>query len=645
MEVLRARGSVADRLGRVMSAAACLLAVQGLASAAIDRTASGSTNHAIAPVECESWRADRNAALEADPKLPFAPSSLLVMFEKGADEDTVLKAIGGEVLARLNLVPGLTYVSTSLPIDQAIDVAMKIGGGSVRYAEPDHVTRISVAPNDPEYGRLWGLRNTGQTVNGDPGVAGFDIRAEQAWDVITIPSSITIASIDTGVRRTHRDLARGIWRNAGEIAGNGIDDDRNGLVDDTWGWDFFNNDNDPTDDHGHGTHTAGTFGARGNDGVGIAGVAWNCSIMPLKFMGRSGGFTSDAIRALDYAVRMRAAISNNSWGSYGNSQSLADAIRNAGVAGHLFIAAAGNEGFNADAIPMYPAAYPLDNIISVAAINNDGGLASFSNFGRDSVDIAAPGVQIYSCSAAGDQSYTFMSGTSMAAPHVAGAAALIWSDNPLFSLAQVRARLLLSARQLPSLAGMVATGGMLDAAAALRPVTMTTSIRRGIADNFSRSNGTEAAGPRSSLAAAARSHFALPLIPFDVFPGGGANPNVIFADSFTSLPTGIRSATLSLRVHAGVGGSETDTIRLGFATSSAASQIPAFSSVSIGTAAGRTWSQGQTATVSFNLASFRPSSGPSVNLLPQLNSRRFLDVLVSDDSGVDFMELNLVSEF
>jgi subtilisin family serine protease len=642
MKSVMMRGGFGSAAAVRLASTAWLVSVCGIAAAAIDR--GGAPGLAPATAPCEGWRAERNALLEADPKLAFDPGSILVMFEPAADEDAVLKALGGEVLARWKSVPGLVHVSTSLPVDQAVDVALKIGRGQVRYAEPDYVLRADATANDARYREQWGLRNSGQPINGDPGVAGMDIRVESAWDVTTGSSAVIVASIDTGVRGTHQDLAANMWRNTAEIAGNGVDDDRNGLVDDVSGWNFFGGNNNAGDDNGHGTHTAGTFGARGNNGAGVAGVAWNSRIMPLKFLGASGGgFTSGAIGCLDYAVRMGAKISNNSWRGGGFSQSLLDSIRAARNAGHLFVAAAGNSAGDNDAAPVYPASYDVDNIISVAAVDNDGRLAGFSCYGRSSVDLAAPGVQVLSCWAAGDQSFVFLSGTSMATPHVAGVASLVWSANPSMTMAQVRSRILGSTRSLPALAGKVATGGMLDAAAAVRPST-TVALRRGVSDNFSRSDGTEAAVPRSAFAAATRSYFNLPLINFDVYPGAGSGSNVIFADSFASVPAGIRSATLTLRLRAGGGGSETDVVRLGFAASSASSQIGSFTTVGIGSALGRTWSAGQAATLTINLGAVRTASGSTVNLIPQLNSRGFLDVIVSDDSGVDFMQLDLVRD-
>ena len=232
-----------------------------------------------------------------------------------------------------------------------------------------------------------------------------------------------VAIIDTGIDYTHPDLAANIWTNPGEIAGDGIDNDGNGYVDDVHGYDFVNNDGDPMDDHFHGTHTAGTVGAVGNNGVGVTGVNWQVKLMALKFLGASGsGSVSGAVSALEYAVTMGVRLSNNSWGGGGYSQALYDAIKNSQVIGHVFVAAAGNSGVNSDLQPAYPASYDLDNIISVAAIDSSDNLASFSNRGVVTVDLAAPGVAVLSTVLGGG--YASYSGTSMATPHVTGAAAL-----------------------------------------------------------------------------------------------------------------------------------------------------------------------------------------------------------------------------
>ena len=258
-------------------------------------------------------------------------------------------------------------------------------------------------------------------------------------------SSVVVAVIDTGVDYNHVDLAANIWTNPGEIAGNGIDDDGNGFVDDVHGYDFANNDGNPMDDNGHGTHVAGTIAAVGNNSLGVTGVAWSTSIMPLKFLSANGsGYLSDAVEAINYATMMRTRygvnvrVDNNSWGGGGFSSAMQSAIQAANDAGILFVAAAGNSGTNNDASPQYPANYDSPNVISVAATDQNGQLASFSNYGATTVDLAAPGVSIYSTTP--NNTYSTYSGTSMATPHVSAVAALAWALNPDATVAEVRKR-------------------------------------------------------------------------------------------------------------------------------------------------------------------------------------------------------------
>ena len=227
----------------------------------------------------------------------------------------------------------------------------------------------------------------------------------------------------TGVDYNHEDLRNQMWVNSGEIPGDGIDNDGNGYVDDVYGYDFHNNNGDPMDSNGHGTHCAGTIGAEAGNSIGVAGVSWKPQIMALKFLGASGGSTADAIRALDYAVMMGAQISSNSWGGGGYSQALVDAIDAAAEANHLFIVAAGNDGRDNEITPTYPCSYDRPNMICVASTDSANDISSFSNWGTTVVHIAAPGSRIYSTYP--NNQYEFLSGTSMATPHVSGVAALV----------------------------------------------------------------------------------------------------------------------------------------------------------------------------------------------------------------------------
>lgn len=403
-------------------------------------------------------------ALGARPSLPWNPTAILVRFSPDADEGLRAHArarIGRGVLKRFDLVPGLELVDVRTSVDRALAAIRPFAV----YAEPDYVVREVSTPNDTHFGLQWGLHNTGQSIGGDLGSPDADIDGPEAWNVSTGDPNFVVAIIDTGTQYTHPDLAANIWTNPGEVAGNGIDDDGNGYVDDVRGWDFWDHDNNPDDPSGHGTHTAGTVGAVGDNGIGVAGVNWRCKLMPLRFLGPSGGYTSDAVLAVQYAAQKGVQVSNNSWGGGGFSQSLYDAIDAAKSVGHLFCAAAGNNGTNIDSSPFYPASYTLDNLISVAATDNDDARASFSNYGVSSVDLGAPGVSI--ASTYPGNGYVYLSGTSMATPHVAGVAALVYAQNPGWSYGQVRNRLLSTVRPAASMAGVTASGGILDAAAAL----------------------------------------------------------------------------------------------------------------------------------------------------------------------------------
>ncbi|MEX2140126.1 MAG: S8 family serine peptidase [Pirellulales bacterium] len=347
----------------------------------------------------------------------------------------------------------------------------------VAYFEPNlNVWSIDASPNDGRLTELWGMNNTGQTGGGSDS----DIDAFEAWDVTTGSAGVVVGVIDTGVDYNHPDLAANIWTNPGEIAGNNLDDDRNGFVDDIHGYDFVNNDGDPMDDEGHGTHVSGTIAAVGDNNVGIVGVNWTSAIMGLKFLDAGGsGTTANALRAVNYASMMReqydinVRITNNSWGGGGFNQALQDAIAAGGNRGILFVAAAGNDAEDGDVTPHYPAGYNVPSIITVAATDDLDALARFSNFGAESVDLAAPGDGILSTLP--NNSYAVYSGTSMATPHVAGVAALAWALSPDFTVSQVRDAIVGGVDVLASLDGRVVSGGRLNARGTLDRLGMNVS--------------------------------------------------------------------------------------------------------------------------------------------------------------------------
>ena len=329
----------------------------------------------------------------------------------------------------------------------------------IEYAEPDYIIKAIAVPNDPGFSSLWGMYNSQNT--------NADIDAIQAWDIINTNSTI-VAVIDTGVDYTHPDLQANMWHNDVEIPDNNIDDDGNGFIDDVYGWDFRNEDNDPYDDHSHGTHCAGTIGAEGNNSIGVAGVNWKTRIMALKFLSSYGsGSTSDGIECIEYAIQMGAKVINASWGSTYYSQALKDAIDMANASGVLFAAAAGNSGTDNDVSPHYPSSYDCENIIAVAASDNTDNLAYFSCFGKNSVDIAAPGVSIYSTIP--DSSYGYKSGTSMAAPHVAGSVALMMSQFPQYSHVMIKEKLLGSVDRGPQFELKILSSGRLNLCKSLLP--------------------------------------------------------------------------------------------------------------------------------------------------------------------------------
>ncbi len=330
----------------------------------------------------------------------------------------------------------------------------------LRESEPSEIQ-----PNDPMFAEQWALNNVGQ--NG--GKAKADLAALKAWVKTQGSSEVVVAVLDTGIDYTHRDLVENMWLRPDNIPA--YKDEELGAFNDLHGFNAADNQSDPMDDNGHGTHCAGIIGAEGDNSEGIAGINWNVQIMPLKFLGRGGfGTTKDAIEAINYAIeRKRAGVNlrviSASWGSTANSKALEDAIRAAGEEGILFVAAAGNDSSSNDKRPHYPSNYDLPNVISVAATDRNDNLASFSNFGVKTVNVAAPGREIVSTWLGGD--YREASGTSMATPYVAGVAALILASEPKLSVEKLRERVLKSVDKLDSLDGKVESGGRINAAKAL----------------------------------------------------------------------------------------------------------------------------------------------------------------------------------
>ena len=339
---------------------------------------------------------------------------------------------------------------------------------SVASISTNNVVRATEWSNDPESSKLWGLNNQGQVINGVAGTPDADIDLPEALAHATIQTQVVVGIVDTGIDYNHPDLRDKMWKNPGEIAGNNRDDDGNGFIDDVYGFNFVNNTGNPMDDDEHGTHVAGTIAASLNNSQGVAGIASGAAkLMAIKFLDANGSGTyANAIRALNYATMMSSRgvnlkVLNNSWGGYGTVPALEDAVNATNAAGMLFVASAGNESNDNDGeFKAIPASYAASNIISVAATNNLDELASFSNYGATTVDLAAPGVGILSTTPG--NRYQSFNGTSMAAPHVAGALALAWACHPDKTSTEIQDALFGSVDALDSLDGAVATGGRLN---------------------------------------------------------------------------------------------------------------------------------------------------------------------------------------
>lgn len=459
----------------------------------------------------------------------YREGELLVKFKKGVITTSSLRthqSLGASVSKRFAVIPDLELVN--LPEEMAVRNAVEhyLSDPAVAYAEPNYFRNISVIPNDTYFDQQWGLNNMGIFAGGTEGA---DINAPEAWDISTGSDGI-IAIVDTGIDYSHDDLKGNIWANTDEICTDGIDNDLNGYIDDCRGWDFStcalfddagvcitpkSQDNDPMDDNGHGSHIAGIAGAVGNNSSGISGVLWNARLMPLKFQNADGsGTIADEVEAIQYAIMNGASLINASFGGATFSNTESDIISVAKNAGVLIVASAGNGGEDGigddnDLVPHYPSGYSQPNIIAVAATDQDDLRASFTNFGLNSVDVAAPGVFILStivknsafalCSGNPFAGLDFCSGTSMSAPHVSALAGLLYSYYTHFTDDQIRSTILGFVDMIPSLDGIVATGGRIDAyrslSSLLNPTDLTatassaTSITLDWADNATGEDG------------------------------------------------------------------------------------------------------------------------------------------------------------
>lgn len=424
----------------------------------------------VAPVVLQPTGFTRQQQASA-PEGPYVEGELLVKFGKETSSEFARSAnalVGSETVREFS---SIGWQQVRLPkgmsVAEGIERFRSLGG--VQAVQPNYIYTLAATPNDPQFDDQYGMNR---------------IDAPSAWNTSTGSSSVVVAVIDTGVLYTHTDLSANMWHNPGETPGNSVDDDGNGHVDDVYGIDTINDDSNPTDDNGHGTHVAGIIGAVGNNATGVTGVNWDVSIMALKSHASNGNATSASVtECFQYVTMMKGRginirVTNSSWSgapeASGYDQVLKDAIDGAGNAGILNVFAAGNSGQDIDANPpdsaVYPASYNSPSIISVAASVENDARASFSNYGATSVDLAAPGSNIVSTWRSSTTAYTTLSGTSMAAPHVAGAAALLAATKETLSVASLKTTLIDTVDVLPGWSGLVVSGGRLNIASALASV-------------------------------------------------------------------------------------------------------------------------------------------------------------------------------
>ena len=440
--------------------------------------------------------------------VPHVPGEIIVKFKIGREKSFLKNKLFSSLGIKEEREINLSYDTLSVlkvSDDKSILSTLSVlkNNPDIEYAEPNFIYKVNPikqnnsliknlqkssfidfatnAPDDPSFDKLWGLKNTGANEpKGKAGIEGVDINAIKAWDITKGSRAIKIAVIDTGVDYNHPDLKSNMWVNTKEIPGNGIDDDGNGYIDDVYGYDFANSDSDPMDGNGHGTHCSGTIGAIHNNQTGISGVMADVSIMAIKFLSDDGsGSLEAAIKAIDYATIMDVDIMSNSWGGGGRSEALLEAIKRASDKGIIFTAAAGNSSTNNDAKPSYPASYDLPNIVSVAAITAQNGLASFSSYGNTSVHIAAPGQNILST--INDGKYDVYSGTSMATPHVSGVLGLLLAKEGRLPHEALRERLTMTGVPVAGLKGKTLTASRIDA---YNLLTNTRPEKSGPKDNL-----------------------------------------------------------------------------------------------------------------------------------------------------------------
>jgi subtilisin family serine protease len=402
----------------------------------------------------------------------YVAGQLLVRFGAGVAPQAINARLGAQTIRSYHIVPNLQLVSLPKDLDVPAAVAAYSSQPGVMYAEPDFISHIDdTTPNDTDFDLQWDWLNTGQ-IGGTPGV---DVDAAKAWDLTTGSKDVVVGILDTGVQtqpHVHVDLEANLWNNTPECNGvPGVDDEGDGYIDDCHGIDTINHDSDPDDDFGHGTHTAGTVGAVGNNGLGVTGMSWNVTVLPCKSHDITGNGTNDSLLEClqflaDWKDRgLNIVSTNNSYGGCQEacdySQSLYDAIKNHMDHGILFVASAGNDAANNDVVLKYPTDYYLPNVIGVAATTNLDTIAGFSNYGVHTVSLGAPGQSVYSTSP--DDYYAYLSGTSMAGPHVAGLAGLIAAYDPSLEWWQIRNLILAGGEVIPAMQDITITDRRMNA--------------------------------------------------------------------------------------------------------------------------------------------------------------------------------------